>query len=88
MTDRDHFAAAALTGLLSNVQKYQKGPLVEQAFEIADFMLFEREASQNKAETLSSVTRACSTLADDPLARFALTAEEAATLRSLLERLK
>jgi hypothetical protein len=43
MTDRDHFAAAALTGLLSNVERYQKGPLTEQAFEIADFMLRERE---------------------------------------------
>jgi len=43
MTDRDHFAAAALTGLLSNVQRYQNGPLTSQAFEIADFMLRERE---------------------------------------------
>jgi len=40
---RDTFAAAALTGLLSNVQRYQNGPLTEQAFEIADFMLKERE---------------------------------------------
>ena len=42
MTDRDHFAAAALTGLLSNVQRYQNEPLTRQAFEIADFMLRER----------------------------------------------
>ena len=39
---RDHFAAAALTGLLSNVQRYQNEPLTRQAFEIADFMLRER----------------------------------------------
>jgi hypothetical protein len=45
MTDRDAFAAAALTGLLSNVQRYQNGPLVRQAFEIADFMLRERGAA-------------------------------------------
>lgn len=42
MTDRDHFAAAALTGLLSNVQRYQNEPLTRQAYEIADFMLRER----------------------------------------------
>jgi len=42
MTDRDHFAASALTGLLSNVQRYQNEPLTRQAFEIADFMLRER----------------------------------------------
>lgn len=40
---RDRFAMTALKGLLSNVQTYQNGPLAEQAFEIADFMLRERE---------------------------------------------
>lgn len=40
---RDHFAMAALTGLLSNVQRYQNEPLTKQAFEIADFMLRERD---------------------------------------------
>lgn len=45
---RDTFAAAALTGLLSNVQRYQNGPLTQQAFEIADFMLRERERSLRK----------------------------------------
>jgi hypothetical protein len=43
MTDRDHFAAAALTGLLSNTQRYQLYPLTRQAWEIADAMLRERE---------------------------------------------
>lgn len=45
MTDRDHFAAAALTGLLPNVERYQNDPLTKQAFEIADFMLRERGKS-------------------------------------------
>jgi hypothetical protein len=43
MTDRDHFAAAALTGLLSNIPRYQLEPLTRQAWEIADFMLRKRE---------------------------------------------
>jgi hypothetical protein len=46
---RDTFAAAALTGLLSNVQRYQNGPLTEQAFEIADFMLRERSRTGQDA---------------------------------------
>jgi hypothetical protein len=44
VTDRDHFAAAALTGLLSDIPRYQLGPLTEQAFEIADEMLRQRDA--------------------------------------------
>ena len=43
MNDRDHFAAAALTGLLSNIPRYQLEPLTRQAWEIADFMLRKRE---------------------------------------------
>lgn len=39
---RDTFAAAAVTGLLSNVERYQNEPLARQAFEIAGFMLQER----------------------------------------------
>ena len=39
MNDRNTFAAAALTGLLSNVPRYQLGPLTEQAFQIADEMI-------------------------------------------------
>lgn len=49
---RDHFAMAALTGLLSNVQTYQNGPLAEQAFEIADFMLRERNGAVERRETV------------------------------------
>lgn len=55
MTDRDTFAAAALTGLLSNVQRYQNGPLAEQAFEIAEFMLKEREKTSVGVAEMDSV---------------------------------
>ena len=48
---RDHFAAAALTGLLSNVQRYQNEPLTRQAFEIADFMLRERGNQPGKPDS-------------------------------------
>jgi hypothetical protein len=52
---RDTFAAAALTGLLSNVQRYQNGPLTEQAFEIAEFMLKEREKTSVGVAEMDSV---------------------------------
>lgn len=42
MTDRDTFAAAALTGLLSNIPRYQLGVIAVQAYDIADEMLRER----------------------------------------------
>lgn len=51
MTDRDTFAAAALTGLLSNVQRYQNEPLTRQAYEIADFMLREQVRDSRTANT-------------------------------------
>ena len=51
MTDRDEFAAAALTGLLSKIQTYQLGPLTTQAYEIADFMLEEREKGDKQTLT-------------------------------------
>jgi hypothetical protein len=71
---RDTFAAAALTGLLSNVQRYQNGPLTEQAFEIADFMLKEREktsvgvAEMDSASDRKSVAtpRACARSCSQP----------------------
>ena len=49
MTDRDEFAAAALTGLLSDIPRYQLGPLTEQAFEIADEMLLKRSQYNSDA---------------------------------------
>jgi hypothetical protein len=52
---RDTFAAAALTGLLSNVQRYQNGPLTEQAFEIAGFMLKERERTSPTPQPRTAV---------------------------------
>jgi hypothetical protein len=52
---RDTFAAAALTGLLSNVQRYQNGPLTEQAFEIADFMLKERKRTSPTPQPRTAV---------------------------------
>ena len=39
---RDHFAAAAVTGLLSNIPRYQLGVIAVQAYDIADEMLRER----------------------------------------------
>jgi hypothetical protein len=39
---RDTFAAAALTGLLSNVQKYQLVAVTRQAYDLADEMLIQR----------------------------------------------
>ena len=96
MTDRDHFAAAALTGLLSNVQRYQNEPLTRQAFEIADFMLREREKnrmSQNTAETMRSVTEPIPiTLTDAEreaieCALIWVNPERQDALRGLLERL-
>jgi hypothetical protein len=39
---RDKFAAAALTGILSNIPRYQLGVIAVQAYDIADEMLRER----------------------------------------------
>ena len=71
---RDTFAAAALTGLLSNVQRYQNGPLTEQAFEIAEFMLKEREKTSVGVAEMDSVAdrksvatpRACASSCSQP----------------------
>lgn len=71
---RDTFAAAALTGLLSNVQRYQNGPLTEQAFEIADFMLKERDRTSVGVAEMDSATdrksaatpRACASSCSQP----------------------
>jgi hypothetical protein len=65
---RDTFAAAALTGLLSNIPTYQLGVLPRQAYDIADAMLEEREKTntaappvaqpvQSSAESVPTLTR-------------------------------
>jgi hypothetical protein len=52
MTDRDHFAAAALTGLLASTGKYSDGEPLDYAataFQFADAMLRERERKSTNA---------------------------------------
>ena len=41
---RDSFAAAALTGLLSNIQTYQLVAVTRQAYDLADEMLIQRSS--------------------------------------------
>ena len=45
--ERDTFAAAALTGLLSNVPRYQLAVLSRQAYEIADEMMQSRSHEES-----------------------------------------
>ena len=55
---RDTFAAAALTGLLSNIPRYQLGVIAVQAYEIADEMIAERSRTgKNVAEAVQQVTK-------------------------------
>jgi hypothetical protein len=71
ITLRDTFAAAALTGLLSNVPRYQLGPLTEQAFEIADEMIKKSSKTAEDREMLSEfqkfVQEEKKKMDDDPL---------------------
>ena len=71
MTDRNTFAAAALTGLLSNVPRYQLGPLTEQAFEIADEMIKQSSRTADDREMVSEfqkfVQEERKKMDDDPL---------------------
>lgn len=72
---RDHFAAAAVTGLLSNMPRYQLGVIAVQAYDIADEMLRERlrSGATESRETVcphvrGTVTQHCSlnfTLTDE-----------------------
>lgn len=48
---RDSFAAAALTGLLSNIQTYQLVAVTRQAYDIADEMLVQRRPRQGNVAT-------------------------------------
>ena len=55
---RDKFAAAALTGLLSNIPRYQLGVIAVQAYDIADEMICERSRTgKNVAETVPEVEK-------------------------------
>ena len=55
---RDTFAAAALTGLLSNIPRYQLGVIAVQAYEIADEMIAEQSrAGKNLSETVPEVSK-------------------------------
>ena len=71
MNDRNTFAAAALTGLLSNVQRYQLGPLTEQAFQIADEMIKQSSRTADDREMVSEfqkfVQEERKKMDDDPL---------------------
>ena len=60
MDDRDQFAAAALTGLLGGLQRYQLGVLSRQAYEIADEMLRERDKNKTRSRTACDSPHAAS----------------------------
>ena len=58
MTDRDHFAAAALTGLLASTGKYSNGEPIDYAataYQFACAMLRERERTTNSSEISNSL---------------------------------
>jgi hypothetical protein len=85
MTDRDHFAAAALTGLIVAMREEEEiGEICESAYGWADAMLRERAVTEPMTQpTLTDAEREAierAVLGDDSF--------HAATLRSLLERTK
>lgn len=95
MTDRDYFAAAALTGLLFH---NHEPPMpvrwwVEQAYDYADAMLRERAESYDESDEKccdSNTIRTALTDAEREAVECALiwvNPERQATLRGLLERL-
>lgn len=100
MTDRDHFAAAALTGLLgSNYgNSVQPTGMAILAYQLADAMLRERDetyaekTSGSGSETLSDEEREAVEWCRDNITAMAHPSSafayiHAATLRNLLERL-
>jgi len=100
VTDRDHFAAAALTGLMTGLTMFDLDVVAKQAFDIADAMLRERGAavrdncvSGNNHEigcppALTDEERESVAFFADIHAEDQPPHEYAATLRSLLERMK
>jgi len=90
---RASFARAALTGLLSNIPRYQLAVLSRQAYEIADEMLQERAAikpSPRRAATptLTDAEReaiAAAIAYVQPVGNYDTRVQE--TLLALLERL-
>lgn len=89
MTDRDTFAAAALTGFIRGTPDnsiFHLGLISQQAYEVADAMLCERDnhsEKPNSSPTLTNEERE----AVEWYAGF-VDGIHAATLRNLLERLK
>jgi hypothetical protein len=55
---RDTLAAAALTGLLSNIPRYQLGVIAVQAYDIADEMIAERSRTGQAAAGTPPQSRA------------------------------
>jgi hypothetical protein len=85
MSDRDTFAAAALTGMMSRVSGKAEA-FAEAAYKLADAMLRERgnhSEKPNSSPTLTDAERE----AVHWFAHYGLPEHRAATLRSLLERL-
>jgi hypothetical protein len=84
MSDRDTFAAAALTGMMSRVSGKAEA-FAEAAYKLADAMLRERgnhSGKPNSSPTLTDAERAAILIAADLL----IGSMPGATLRKLLER--
>lgn len=54
MTDRDQFAAAAMTGLISGCDRYQIAVVARQAYELADEMVRKGQEDIRPAMILSA----------------------------------
>jgi hypothetical protein len=92
MTDRDQFAAAALTGLLCSNGHYGSDCMPQRAFELADAMLRERDATPSKGSvrggcTLTDAEREAVTQACDEGRWYPADYHHIHTLRGLLKRL-
>jgi hypothetical protein len=93
ITLRNTFAAAALTGLLSNVPRYQLGPLTEQAFQIADEMIKQSSRTADDREMVEQFQKFVqeqNKMDDDPLdyKRQVLTEKERDSLQVAIRCVK